>query len=531
MALSEQDQLKILDEIEKTIKQSIPHVKEVNSDKLGVKIENGNIVALSITKLDAYFRKEFFKLPDSIVKLPHLKELRLKNMQLQHLPYPLRDFKALEILDLRGNNLYTPHDGYMPYTYMPHIRTKKLIGIMYIKPLRVLDLTYNKLNELPYDMSNLKNLEVLYLGINKIKDLGSISRLRNLRKLDISANDLDTIPKFIFNMQSLEVLIIKQNKIYKIPPEVVNLSNLQVLNLRETGLTKVPDFLGKLTNIKVLNLRQNKLTTLPDSLSRLTNIKSLNLNFNEFKSFPTCLWPCKNITELYFKENPWEGDWKDIAKFTISTILDMARQRHPIVIVIYTSDDERAIMQDAIKKSAEYLRSREEIEDIYTTVDSNQKESHLLLFFATKNSISNEKCINDLKSWILSNKAIIPIKSTDITWEELKNIDLGADFNLSAKLGFEFNLDDIEKFNETLYTHIQKYKREINLFEPVKMSLLEPWNDIKEVSKKFLDSKEFKEKFNQNIDHYRKLYNEYRDGELSASEYLLNYIKSINTSS
>ncbi|MHA1192093.1 MAG: leucine-rich repeat domain-containing protein [Promethearchaeota archaeon] len=533
----EPEQLKILKELEESLRKSnfiskyyeFKQVKEINNFEGGVKIENGNIISLSLAKLSV---SEHYRLPNSILKLSHLKELRLKSMGLAGLPRFLSGFGSLEVLDLSGNKIYKPREDFKyldDFTFEAQ-QFKNLNQVMFIKSLKKLDLSSNKLEELPYAISNLKNLEELNLGLNQMKDFGALSRLNlSLKRLDLQANDLTSIPNFIFNLKNLESLNLYENMISEIPKDISNLSNLQELNLGGNGLNKIPFYVGKLKNLRVLNLWKNNLSDLPDFLGNLNNLESLIISLNQFKRLPTFLWHWINIKSLSLANNPWQDDWKGILNMSVPAILDMARQRDPISIIIYNSDIDKIDMKDSMNKLIEDLRSKEEIHNIDTSIENNIQENQLLLFIATQNSIIDEKCIKDLKLWISSNKALIPLKSMDILWEDLNNINLGVGFNLSNKLGFEFNIDDIEKLSDMVYKHILKYKHEINLFKPIKMSILEPWGDVKKISKEYLDTKEFNRKFNENIDFYRKLYNDYKEGLLSPSKYLLKYIESINS--
>ena len=97
-----------------------------------------------------------------------------------------------------------------------------------------MDFLYDKYNAidkafLNYNISNLTNLEHLYLSFNDIISLPpTIGNLSNLITLDVESNDLAEIPSEIVNLNNLETLNIGLNNLSELP-NLTTLDNLVTL--------------------------------------------------------------------------------------------------------------------------------------------------------------------------------------------------------------------------------------------------------------------------------------------------------------
>ena len=88
--------------------------------------------------------------------------------------------------------------------------------------------------------------------------MGSFS---NLESLDLSSNRLTEIPGELGSLSNLESLDLSSNRLTEIPGELGSLSNLTELYLVGNGLTgEIPPELGNLSNLTYLCLSDNQLT-------------------------------------------------------------------------------------------------------------------------------------------------------------------------------------------------------------------------------------------------------------------------------
>lgn len=98
--------------------------------------------------------------------------------------------------------------------------------------MEILNLSVNKIRDLPFYFYRLNALEVLLLSRNKFYSFPSVlTDLTNLRKLDISSNKISSITFFIYRLNNLEELDISSNKLYSLPKEIKKLKNLKKLTL------------------------------------------------------------------------------------------------------------------------------------------------------------------------------------------------------------------------------------------------------------------------------------------------------------
>jgi len=383
----------------------------------------------------------------------------------------------------------------------------------------IIELTIHKykLTTLPESIGNLKSLQALSLNSTLLKTLPeSIGDLKSLKTLWLQVQSISTLPESIGNLQSLQKLVVN-NQLRTLPDSIGNLQSLQELSLGLNWLTKLPDSIGNLRSLQKLNLSRNNLTSLPESIGNLNSLEQLWLSNNQLTTLPDSLWRLKGLTEIDLRNNPWDNECSRIKSCTIPRMLELWRQRAPITAFIsYCREDEERYQINYMKYK---LKVFGEIQEVYTGEESEILDSHLFLFIATKNSINNKKCQQELISAITNKIPIIPLKASDIKWEDLSEINLGMDYNLSEKLGIEFDDKDTGFF--TLYDYIKKYKRQINLLEPMEGRIDKQWLNVKIIGDNFVNSEEFRELYRENIDQFKKLAEEFKDGRLSPKQYII----------
>jgi internalin A len=172
------------------------------------------------------------------------------------------------------------------------------------KNLKLLNLSYNRLTEIPESITRLKKLTALYLSHNQLADLpGSITRLRNLTTLYLNDNGLTELPDSITRLQNLTALHLSRNELTELPDSITRLQNLTMLNLSDNGLTELPDSITRLRNLTTLNLSANGLTELPNSITRLQNLTTLYLSHNQLTELPDSITRLQNLITLHLSGN------------------------------------------------------------------------------------------------------------------------------------------------------------------------------------------------------------------------------------
>jgi Leucine-rich repeat (LRR) protein len=140
------------------------------------------------TRIINLYGNKITKIPNSIRKFTHLRELNLNYNELTSVPPEIGKLSKLKILKLTKNNL----------TSIPP-------EIGNLTKLKTLELSSNKLTTIPPEIGNLSNLEELRLDNNQLTSIpDEIIKLDALKHLTIWKNpNLETIPRSIINLRRL----------------------------------------------------------------------------------------------------------------------------------------------------------------------------------------------------------------------------------------------------------------------------------------------------------------------------------------
>lgn len=197
----------------------------------------------------------------------------------------------------------------------------------------------NLKGRLPIELTNLNNLNGLYLQANKLEGFilpeiyrlkklgglslssnnfcgsipGSIGCLIKLRSLNLGSNSLDgEIPKELGRLSQLTGLDLGSNKLSgEIPKELANMENLITLNFSNNMLTgTIPPELGKLKNLTDIYLYLNNLSGhIPSELSDIPNLRLIDLRTNYLSgNIPSELSKLKKLTCLRLGNNQLSGN-------------------------------------------------------------------------------------------------------------------------------------------------------------------------------------------------------------------------------
>lgn len=104
-----------------------------------------------------------------------------------------------------------------------------------------------------------------------------IRRLASLRALDLSRNRIGELPKDIGNLIKLKFLNLSHNPFWELPETLCDLYSLQTLKLSSCNhLRRLPTRISKLVNLRHLEIdRTDSLKTLPKGISNLKNLQIL----------------------------------------------------------------------------------------------------------------------------------------------------------------------------------------------------------------------------------------------------------------
>jgi len=171
--------------------------------------------------------------------------------------------------------------------------------------LKTLDLSANRLCELPVSIGTLPALRTLSIKQNRITHLQKelfLDEAFALQKLHAQHNALQDVPAELWEIDSLLVLNLMANRISHVPPEVSHLASLQVLNLCANRLASVPDEIGHLEALEELNLSFNQLTALPATIGQLYSLQRFYVGYNQLSTLPE-MTDCEALWEYFVTGN------------------------------------------------------------------------------------------------------------------------------------------------------------------------------------------------------------------------------------
>jgi Leucine-rich repeat (LRR) protein len=99
----------------------------------------------------------------------------------------------------------------------------------------------------------------------------------NLQWLDLSKNRIREVPASIGMLKKLKKLILFKNLIETLPPEIGELSELQMLIINQNELLSLPTEISKLKKLRYLDMWSNNITVLPESMIEMPALEEVDL--------------------------------------------------------------------------------------------------------------------------------------------------------------------------------------------------------------------------------------------------------------
>ncbi|EMO33460.1 leucine rich repeat protein [Leptospira santarosai str. HAI821] len=168
---------------------------------------------------------------------------------------------------------------------------------------------YPELEKKSIDLNKLYDSEdqSIYVDDRKLEEIpDEIGNYRDLETLSLYTN-VAKLPNTIGTLKNLSDLTIYSKKLAEFPIEICKLINLKYLYIRTEKIDKLPEDIGNLVSLNHLDLCGNKLKDLPKSIQKLTLLKQLNLGENQFETIPTALYGMNSIEELDIRNNPFKN--------------------------------------------------------------------------------------------------------------------------------------------------------------------------------------------------------------------------------
>jgi hypothetical protein len=147
--------------------------------------------------------------------------------------------------------------------------------------LEVLDLSGNRLTELPADLHRLKRLKILFC----------------------SNNPFTRLPECLGQCEQLFFVGFKACKIVNVPAKALPPS-LRSLVLTDNCIETLPEAIGDCSHLQKLMLAGNRLRQLPESLARCQRLELVRIAVNDFHELPRWLLEMPALAWLAFAGNP-----------------------------------------------------------------------------------------------------------------------------------------------------------------------------------------------------------------------------------
>lgn len=148
--------------------------------------------------------------------------------------------------------------------------------------LEILDLSKNKLSELPNNFNEFKKLKIAFFSENKFEVFPEVlGSCPSLTMVGFKSNRIKYIPENAFP-KNLQWLILTDNKIENLPNSIGACSFLQKCALAGNNLNKLPNSLSNCQNLELLRISANQLEDIPNSLFQLPRLSWLAIDGNPF---------------------------------------------------------------------------------------------------------------------------------------------------------------------------------------------------------------------------------------------------------
>ncbi|MEO5713202.1 MAG: leucine-rich repeat-containing protein kinase family protein [Luteolibacter sp.] len=162
------------------------------------------------------------------------------------------------------------------------------------------------LTEFPREIFDLADtLEMLNLSGNRLAELpDDLARLKKLRILFCSDNDFTHLPAVLGDCPELGMIGFKANRIDTVAEGALP-ESVRWLILTDNRIGRLPGSIGRCVKLRKLMLAGNRLETLPEEMAACVNLELIRLAANRFTEFPEWLFELPRLSWLGLGGNPW----------------------------------------------------------------------------------------------------------------------------------------------------------------------------------------------------------------------------------
>lgn len=118
----------------------------------------------------------------------------------------------------------------------------------------------------------------------------------DIKVLDLSKQKLKELPNEFYDLINLENLILDKNKLSTLPRSIASCTKLKRISIANNKFTSFPTIICYLSQLKILDLSTNEIAELPDCLKELIHLEAIYMVGNEISKIP------QSLTVLSIKE-------------------------------------------------------------------------------------------------------------------------------------------------------------------------------------------------------------------------------------
>eukprot|EP00002_Diphylleia_rotans_P015488 TRINITY_DN3001_c0_g1_i4.p1 TRINITY_DN3001_c0_g1~~TRINITY_DN3001_c0_g1_i4.p1 ORF type:complete len:1153 (+),score=210.04 TRINITY_DN3001_c0_g1_i4:71-3529(+) len=227
----------------------------------------------------------------------------------------------VQVHDLRGRRARVGVNGVRLSNMMLDEFPDQLITMSVIEEL---DLSNNKIRNLPHTITNLTRLRILDLSVNTLPGVSSLQQLYSLVAINLSRNRLSQLPGGMSNLTRLEELDVRENHISSLEPALSEMpSSLRLLDMKGNHISSIPESISKLVLLQELYFSDNQVTSIPEGLSHLNKLMIFDIGSNRISSIPVHVASISSLVQVTFDNNqishiPREiGSMRNLSKLSV----------------------------------------------------------------------------------------------------------------------------------------------------------------------------------------------------------------------
>lgn len=208
-------------------------------------------------------------------------------------------------------------------------------------------------------------MRVLDLSSNRLAQLpAEIGALVHLTSLCLSNNRLYSLPLELGSLAALEELTIGNNSLSELPDTLSSLGSLRMIDIGTNSFLQLPPVLEKLTALEELYASSNQIKVFPQWLCGLTLLRSLDLTNNILHTIPEEIGHLRSLEELLVGTNPMAGG---IPVEKIQSLIHLSRLQLPdesLAEYVLTHLENPRHGADSMERTIAGLRSQKSVADL-----------------------------------------------------------------------------------------------------------------------------------------------------------------------